>query len=225
MSAFDNASHHTRHVTGLRVIEGSFGGGDVGDRIIQVSIGGSLLCGLAVPRTFLWGSNTRAGLSRSLRLATRLASAAGRNWRGGRGRRTSIFVGAIGLGTIVGVSRHVVRRRGSELRDSGTRELVGSITESVDEDTGVVVLVGTRESDKFIGAGRSFLATTDFDLHTGGVELGTSGLISQVKGDDLVTKEISAASEVRRELEGMGLPVDCNSSVSNRKLKNRQTKQ
>ena len=223
MSVFDQASHHTGHVTGLRVIEGSFGGGNVGDRIIRVIIGSSLLRGLAIPGTFRRRSNTRAGLNRSLRLATRLASTAGGNWRGGRGRRTSVFVGAIGLGTVVvgvsrhvfRVSRHVIRRRGSELRNSGTRELVGSVTESVDEDTGVVVLVGTRESDKFIGAGRSLLATTDFDLDAGGVELGASRLISQVKADDLVTEEISAASEGRRELEGMGLSVDCTSSVNN----------
>ena len=97
---------------------------------------------------------------RSLHLATRLASTTGGNWRGGRGRRTSVFVG---------VSWYFIRGRGSELRNSGTRELVGSVTENVDEDTGVVV----RDRD------------------TGEVELGTSGLISQVKGDDLVTKELS----------------------------------
>ena len=98
-----------------------------------------LLCGLAVVRTVRWRSSGRAELSGSLRLAIRLASAAEGNWRGGRGRN-SVFVGAIGLGTIVGVSRHVVRRRGSELRDSGTRELVGGVSESVDEDTGGVEL-------------------------------------------------------------------------------------
>lgn len=216
MKVFDHASHHTGDVTGLGVIERSFGGGNVGDRIIGVIEGGSLLRGLAVPRTFRWRSNTRAGLSRSLRLAAGLASTAGGNWRGGRGGRTGVLVGAIGLGTVViGVSRHVVGRRGSELRNNGTRELVGSISESVDQDTGVIVLVGTREFNKFIGAGRSRLATTDFDLDTGGVKLGASRLIGQMKADNLVTKEISTTSEVGREREGMGLSIDCKNSVSN----------
>ena len=58
-----------------------------------------------------------------------------------------------------------------------TRELVGSVTGSVDEDTSVVV----------------------FDLDAGGVELGIFGLTSQAKVDDLVTNETSAASEGRGE--------------------------
>jgi len=237
VSVFDHASHHTGDVTGLMVI----GNGNGGGRIIRVIIGSSLLRGLAVPRTLLWRSDAWAGLSRGLRLA----STAGGHWGGGRGRRTSVFVGAIGLGTVVGgvdrgvavggisggavvgrvgghvvgVSGHVVGRLGSELRNSGPGELVSSVAESVDEDTGVAVLVGTRESDKFIGAGRSRLTTTDVDLDTGRVELGTSGLISQMKADNLMTKEISTASEVGRELEGMGLSIDCKSSVSNREPK------
>ena len=91
-----------------------------------------------------------------------------------------VFVDAVGLSTIVGVSRHVVRRCGSELRDSRTRELVGSVSESVDEDTGIVV----RSRD------------------TGGVELGIS--VSMI----LCRMRYPAASEGSGELEGMSLPIE-----------------
>jgi hypothetical protein len=52
------------------------------------------------------------------------------------------------------------------------------------------------------------LVTTDVDLDTTGVELSASGLVSQVKGNDLVTNEVSTASEVRRKLERMGLSFE-----------------
>ena len=77
-----------------------------------------LLCGLAVVRTVRWRSSGRAELSGSLRLAIRLASAAEGNWRGGRGR-TSVFVGAIGLGTIVGVSRRLSENMDPSLETVG----------------------------------------------------------------------------------------------------------
>ena len=68
--------------------------------------------------------------------------------------------------------------------------------------------------DEFIGAGGAGLTTTDVDLDAGGVELGTSGLISQMKGDDFMTEEISTASKGGRKLERMGLSVDYENSVS-----------
>ena len=199
IAEFDYAAHHTGDATGLRVIKRSFGDG--GDRIIGIIMGSSLLRGVAVSRRVLWRGSARAGLSRGLSLG--LAGTTGGDWR--RGRRTSVVAGA---------GRHVAGSLGCKLRNRGTRELVGSVAESVNEDTRVVVLVGTRESDKLIGAGGSGLTTTNVDLDTGRVELGASGLISQMKGDNLVTEEISTMSEVGRELEGMGLSVDYKSSVS-----------
>lgn len=201
---FDYATHHTGDATGLRVIERSFGDG--GDRIIGIIMGSSLLRGVAVSRLALWRGWARAGLSRGLGLG--LASTTGGDW--GRGRRTSVVAGTV----VAGGGRHIAGSLGCELRNRGTRELVGSGGESIDEDTRVVVLVSTRESDKLIGAGGSSLTTTNIDLDAGRVELGTSGLSSQMKGDNLVTEEISTMSEVGRELERMGLSVDCKSSVS-----------
>ena len=199
---FDNASHHTGDVTGFKVNER--GGG--GDRIIGIIIDSSLLLGLAVSRSILGRDSAWAGLGGSLGLA----SARG-DWRGGR--RTSIVVGSPIVGSPI-VCNLVVGSIGSELRNSRTREVVGGAVKGIDEDTGIIVLVGARESDEFIGAGGSGLVTANVDLDTGGVELGTSGLISQMKGDDLVTEEISTAGEVGRKLERMGLSVDCKSSVS-----------
>jgi uncharacterized protein YjbI with pentapeptide repeats len=122
---------------------------------------------------------------------------------------SAIVGGAVISGAIVGGTDRHVRSLGCELGNSGTRELVGSVSESVDEDTGVAVLVGTREFDELVGAGGSGLSTTNLDLDTGGVELGASGLISQMKAENLVTEEISTASETGRELERMRLSVDC----------------
>jgi len=189
---FDHASHHTGDVTGLGVIGRNFGGGsrDRGDRIIGIIINSSLLLGLAVSRPVLGGNGAWARLSGSLNL-----SSAGGDSRGGR--RTSFVVGTLVTGSL-----------GSELRDSRTRELVGAIVEDVDEDTGVVILVGTRESDEFIGAGGSGLVTANVDLDAAGVELGTSGSVSQMKGDDLVTEEISTTSEIGRKTERMGLSIE-----------------
>ena len=133
-----------------------------GDGII---IDGSLLLGLAAPRPATGRDNAWAGLSGSHSHASTA--------RGSGIRRR---------GTILAIGRRVGRaiRRvgpGSELGNRGTREVVGVIGEGVDKDTGVVVGVGTRELDKFIGAGCPGLVTADFDLDAGGVELGTSGLI------------------------------------------------
>jgi len=194
---FDHASHHTGDVTGLGVIESSFGDGmrDGGDRIIGVIVDISLLRGIAVPRPVL---GSWAGLSRSLSLA----GTVGGDWRGGRG--TSIVVGAI----VSAASRHVVGSLGSELRNSRTRELVGSVAEGVDKNTGVAVLVSTGESDELIWAGGSGLIAANVDLDAAGVELGASELRSQMKADNLVTEEISTAREVGRKLERMGLSVE-----------------
>ena len=195
---FDQASHHTRDVTGLEVILRGFGGGNIGrgDKIVGIIIEISLLRGSAVFRIVLRRNGGWAGLSRSL---SGTLVTFGRGGGRGRGRRTVPIV-----------CIHVVRARGlgSELGNSGTRELVGSIAESIDEDTRVVVRVGTRELDEFTGAGGAGLTTTDVDLDAGGVELSASGLISQMKGDNLMTEEISTASKGRRKLERMGLSVD-----------------
>ena len=215
---FDQASHHTGEVTGLKVIERGFRGrgGDRGDRII---INSSLV--FAVSRLALRRDSGWAGLSGSLSLAS-----TGGDWRGGRG--TSIVVGNLVIGSLVVCSlvvcslvvcnlvigSPVVGSRGSELRNSRTRELVGAAIEDVDVDAGVGVLVGTREPNEFIGAGSSGLGTANVDLDAAGVELGTSGLVSQMKGDDLVTEEVSTAGEVGRKFERMGLSVDCISSIS-----------
>ena len=199
---FDQASHHTRDVTGLEVILRGFGDGNIGrgNKIVGIIIEISLLRGPAVFRIVLRGNGGWAGLSRSL---SGTLVTFGR--RGGRGRRTVPIV-----------CIHVVRARGlgSELGNSGTRELVGSIAESIDEDTRVVVRVCTRELDEFTGAGDAGLTTTDVDLDAGGVELCASGLISQMKGDDFMTEEISTASKGGRKLERMGLSVDYENSVS-----------
>ena len=155
----------------------------------------SLLLGLAVSRlAFLGRSNAWAGLG-SLSLAGTLGG-------GGRGSRS---IGTIFVAAVTTVGTGVL---GSELGNSGAWEFVGGVGEGVDEDTGVIVLVGTGESDEFIGAGSSGLAAADLDLDAAGVELGTPGLVGQMKGDDLVTKNVSTASEVGRELERMGLSVD-----------------
>ena len=68
-----------------------------------------------------------------------------------------------------------LRRRHRFFVPLSSESAVGDVTESVDEDTGIVI----RSRD------------------TGGVELGASRLINQAKADDLVTNEISAASEGR----------------------------
>lgn len=178
---------------GLEVVVRGLEGGkrDGADRIVGIIMGSSLLRGVTVSRLVLGRDNSWAGLSGSLGLAIAL---------GGRGR------GGRGI-TTVGI---VVRARalGSELRNGRARELVGSVAEGVDEDTRIGVLVGTRESDEFIWAGGSGLATTDVDLDAAGVELGTARLIGQMKGDDLVTEEISTMSQVGGKLEGVGLSVD-----------------
>ena len=183
---------------GLVVIER--GGNRVGgDRIVGVIVNSSLR-GIAVPRPVIGGNDAWAGLSMSLSLAGDAGGGGG--WRGGR--RTSIVVGAI----FSGVSC-IARRGGSELGNSRARELISSIVEGVDEDAGVGILVGTRELDEFAWAGSSRLITANVDLDTTGVELGTSGLISQMKSNDLMTEEISTVSEGGRKLERMGLSVDC----------------
>jgi len=164
-----------------------FGGGSRGggDRIVGIVIDSSLLLGPAAARPVTrWRGDARAGL-RSISLAWTL---------GGRGRRGRGVVAAI-------VTTAIVRARRSELGNGGAWECVGSIGEGVDEDTGISIRVGTGESDEFIGTGGSGLAAADIDLDAAGVELGTSGLVGQMKGDDLVTEEVSTASEVGRELE------------------------
>jgi len=193
----DQATHHTGKVTGgLEVIQRCFGGGGGdrgrGDRIIGIIIDSSLLLGLAAARSAVLGrGNAWTGL-RSLSLRT-LGGGGGR----GRGIRAVVAIPTVGA-----------RGLGSELGNNGTRELVGSVGEGVDEDTGVSVLVGTRESNEFIGAGSSGLIAADVDLNAAGVELGTSGLVGQMKGNDLVTDQVSTASESRRKSERMGLSVD-----------------
>jgi len=187
---------------GLEVILRRFGGGNRGrgDRIIGIIVDSSLLLGLAVSRpAFLRRSKAWAGLGGGLGLSS---STVGRGGRGGRG-----------IGTAVGISTVGARALGRKLGNSGTGEFVGSVGEGVDEDTGITVTVGTGESDELIRTGGSGLAAADVDLDAAGVELGTSGLVGQMKGDDLVTDEISTASEVGRELERMGLSVDWKNSV------------
>ena len=198
---FDHASHHAGDVTGHIVIKRRFrgGNGNGGDRIIGAIVGSSLLRGLALSRSMLVSGNAWAGLSRSLCLASAL-----RRHRGG-GRRTSIGAGI----AIVGTGRHIAVSSGNELRNSRTREVIGSVREGIDKDTGIVVLVGTRELNEFTGTGGSGLITANLDLDAGGVELGASRLIGQMKSDNLVTEEISTTSEGGRKLERMGLPVDC----------------
>jgi len=197
---FDQATHDTGEVTGLVVFLRGFGGrsGGRGDRIQQgkigIIIGSSLLLGLAASRTaVLRRGNARTGLG-SLSLGA---------LRGGGRRGRGIVVVVVTIPT-VGATGGL----GSELGNSGTWEFVGSFGEGVDEDTGVIVTVGTGESDELIGAGSSGLVAADFDLDAAGVELGTSGLVGQMKGNDLVTKEVSTASERRRKRERMGLSVD-----------------
>jgi len=193
----DQTTHHTGKVTGrLEVIQRRFGGGGGdrgrGDRIFGIIIDSSLLLGLAAARSAILGrGNAWTGL-RSLSLRT-----FGGGGRRGRGIRVVVAIPTVGA-----------RGLGSELGNNGTRELVGSVGEGVDEDTGVIVLVGTRETNEFIGAGSSGLIAADVDLNAAGVELGTSGLVGQVKGDDLVTDQVSTAGESRRKSERMGLSVD-----------------
>jgi hypothetical protein len=187
---FDEATHHTRDAMGLGVDlrrnGGEIDGGE--GRIFGFIINSSLLLvGLAVSRPAIGRDNTWAGLSRSLRLA------------GAVGRGVGTTVGTIAIGA---------RALGSELGNSRARELVSSVGEGVDKDTRVGVLVSTREADEFVGAGSSGLVTANVDLNTAGVELGTSGFVGQVKGDDLMTEEISTASECGRKLERMGLSVE-----------------
>jgi len=191
----DQATHHPGEVTGLELVLRRFADGNRGrgDGIIGIIIDSSLLLGFAAtgPAVFRRGG-ARAGL-RSLSLGT-----LGGGRRRGRG---TIVVVAIPTG---GATRGL----GSELRHGGTGEFVGSVGEGVDEDTGVIVLVGTGESDEFIGAGGTGLIAADVDLNAAGVELGTSRLVGQMKGNDLVTKEVSTASEGRRKRERMGLSVE-----------------
>jgi hypothetical protein len=191
----DQATHHTGKVTGLEVILRRFGGGNRGrgDRIIGVIIDGSLLLGLAA---------TGPVISRRGNAWTGFGSLSLRALGGGGRRRR-------GIGVVVAIPTvGATRGLGSELRNSGTGEFVGSVGEGVDEDTGVIVLVGTGEFDEFFGAGGAGLIATDVDLNTASVELGTSRLVGQMKGDDLVTKEVSTASEGRRKRERMGLSVE-----------------
>jgi hypothetical protein len=191
----DQATHHPGEVTGLEVILRRFGGGNrgKGDRIIGIIIDSSLLLGLAAARSaILWRGNAWTGLG-SLSLGA----------LGGGGRRGR------GIGVVVAIPTvGATRGLGSELRNSGTREFVGSVREGVDEDTGVIVLVGTGEFDEFFGAGGAGLIAADVDLNTSSVELGTSGSVGQMKGDDLVTKEVSTASKRRRKCERMGLSIE-----------------
>lgn len=194
----DQATHNAGEVTGLEVILGRFRGGSRGnrgggDRIIGIIIDSSLLLGLAAARPgVLRRGNAWTGLGS---LSLRALGGGGR-----RGRGTSVVVAIPTVGATSGL--------GSELRKGGTGEFVGSVGEGVDEDTGVIVLVGTGESDEFTGAGGSGLIAADLDLDAARVELCTSGLVGQMKGDDLVTKEVSTARKGRRKGERMGLSVD-----------------
>lgn len=193
---FDQATHHTRDAVGLVVILRRFGGGEregKDDSVIGIIIDGSLLLGLAVSRPVLGRGDTWAGLSGSLWLVSALGGGGG--WRGGRGVATAVGPTTIGLG--------------SELGNSRTGEFVGGVGKGIDTDPSVVVLVGTREADEFVGAGGSGLVTANVDLDTAGVELGTSRLVGQVEGNDLMTEEISTTSEGGRKLKRMGLSVDC----------------
>ena len=191
----DQATHHPGEVTGLVVILRRFGGGNRGrgDRIIGIIIDSSLLLGLAASRfAILRRGNAWTGLG-SLGLRT----------LGGGGRRGR------GIGVVVAIpTSGATRGLGSELGNNGSGEFVSSVAEGVDEDTGVIVLVGTREFDEFIGTGSSGLIAADVDLDAAGVELGTSGLVAQMKSNDLVTKEVSTASESRRKGERMSLSVN-----------------
>lgn len=188
----EHTSHHTGDVTG-EVIATGFGDGrrSLRDRTIQLVEYGSLLCGFATSRVL--GSNARAGLSRGFGLANTLGGDRTLGWRRrGRGG-TGIVVGSI--------------TRSRELRNSRSGEGIGIVVEGVDEDSGVIVRVSTGEFDKFIGAGGSGLVTTDRDLCACGVELGTSGLVGQMQGDDLVAKEIPTGGQVGGEGERVSFSV------------------
>lgn len=208
---FDNASHHTGDVTRLKVINRGFGSRG-GDRIIGIIIGSSPLIGRAASAIILvlgW-INTWAGLSGSVTPASARGGRRARRSRGAGGRRGTRRRGRGGgrITIVVGGSRRVGRRLGSKLGNSRARELVGSVAEGVDEDARVVVRIATRELDEFIGAGSSSLIAANVDLDAGGVELGTSGRVGQMKGDDLVTEEIPTTSESGRKLERVGLSVE-----------------
>ena len=206
---FEQTTHHTGHVTG-EVITRLFGDGrwGGGDRIIRVIKYGSLLCGFAAFRAI--GGSAWARLNRGFGLA----ATRGGDWTHGGdgalgrcrgGRRGPIVVTGAAVGSIA---------RSRELRDSRTGEVIGSVGEGVDEDTGVIVRVSTGEFDKFIGAGGSGLVTANIELHTCGVELGTAGLVSQMQGNDLVAKKISTGGQVGREGERVSLSVNCTGPIS-----------
>jgi len=123
-------------------VEGGVAGGsrDRGERIFGIIMNSSLLLGIAAGFVLgnlgftAWaGAWAWAGLSGSL---------AGAGWdRRGRWRIGTVVRSIAASVTVI---RTVVGRRGSELRNGRTRELVGRVVEGVDEDTGVVVLVSTR---------------------------------------------------------------------------------
>ena len=68
--------------------------------------------------------------------------------------------------------------------------------------------------NEFIRTRDSCLVTTDVNLNTARVELGTSKVICQMEGDDLVTEEVSAGSEGGRKRKRMGLSVNCKGFIS-----------
>jgi hypothetical protein len=80
------------------------------------------------------------------------------------------------------VSRHAIANKQIELT------LVGVI-----DDAGVVLGIGSRETNEISGNGRA--GTDDLELMATGVELGSGVLVGGVEGNDLVADEVVAGLE------------------------------
>jgi len=144
---------------------------DVGGTTTRVNC--TLLgCGLA--RTVARGGGLRLRISIAISIAIPITASRGCGRRG----RTS------GTG---------------EAGNSRAREGVGTTTEGVDENTLVVVLVGTWDPDKLVLRGPAIAIAGDANLSTARVELGTLIVARDVESKNRVLDEVFSRGNVVRK--------------------------
>lgn len=93
--------------------------------------------------------------------------------------------------------------RGDQISNLGTRHLIVQIL-AVDVwhiNARIIVLVRSGKADEILFLGHSVLIATNLHLRARWVELCPVSFICEVKGKDLMTKEIISCFEVRRNLK------------------------
>jgi hypothetical protein len=94
----------------------------------------------------------------------------------------------------------------SESGNRWARELVlEARVESIDQDAGIGILVGTGHADKLVGGRNTSFITSNLELSTRRVELGSLGLVGNVQRDHLVQDHVVARGKSGGDLSGASL--------------------